>query len=42
MRSLLSTYTLNGFHDALLANGDPPVPCVRRILLGASDDGKPL
>lgn len=37
-----SAYTLEGFHDALLAHGDPPVPLLRPILLGSSDDGKPL
>jgi uncharacterized protein (DUF885 family) len=35
-------YTLQGFHDALLAHGDPPVPLVRPLLLGTDDDGKPL
>ncbi len=37
-----SAYTLQGFHDALLAHGDPPVPLLRPILLGADDDGKIL
>lgn len=37
-----STYTLEGFHDALLAHGDPPVPLLRPILLGSDDDGKIL
>jgi uncharacterized protein (DUF885 family) len=37
-----SAYTLQGFHDALLAHGDPPIPLLRPILLGSSDDGKPL
>ncbi len=37
-----AAYTLEGFHDALLAHGDPPVPYLRPILLGADDDGKPL
>jgi uncharacterized protein (DUF885 family) len=35
-------YTLEGFHDALLAHGDPPIPLLRPLLLGAADDGKPL
>lgn len=35
-------YTLQKFHDALLAHGDPPVPLVRPLLLGADDDGNPL
>jgi uncharacterized protein (DUF885 family) len=37
-----SQYTLEGFHDALLAHGDPPIPLLRPMLLGAQDDGKPL
>jgi uncharacterized protein (DUF885 family) len=37
-----SQYTLEGFHDALLAHGDPPIPLLRPVLLGAQDDGKPL
>jgi hypothetical protein len=41
-RKMGSAYTLARFHDALLAHGDPPVPLVRPLLLGASDDGKPL
>ncbi len=41
-RKMGSAYTLQGFHDALLAHGDPPVPLVRPLLLGADDDGKPL
>jgi uncharacterized protein (DUF885 family) len=35
-------YSLEGFHDALLAHGDPPVSILRKILLGADDDGKLL
>jgi len=35
-------YTLEGFHDALLAHGDPPLTILRKILLGADDDGKLL
>jgi uncharacterized protein (DUF885 family) len=34
------SYTLEGFHDALLAHGDPPVSILRKTLLGADDDGK--
>jgi hypothetical protein len=41
-RKLGSAYTLEKFHDALLAHGDPPVPLVRPLLLGPDDDGKPL
>jgi uncharacterized protein (DUF885 family) len=37
-----SKYTLQGFHDALLAHGDPPIAIVRRIMLGVDDDGKLL
>ncbi|MBV8246785.1 MAG: DUF885 domain-containing protein [Candidatus Eremiobacteraeota bacterium] len=37
-----SAYTLEGFHDALLAHGDPPLPLLRPLLLGDSDDGKVL
>jgi uncharacterized protein (DUF885 family) len=35
-------YTLQKFHDAFLAHGDPPIPLLRKLLLGAADDGKPL
>jgi uncharacterized protein (DUF885 family) len=37
-----SAYTLEKFHDALLAHGDPPIPLVRPMILGSDDDGKPL
>ncbi len=37
-----SAYTLEKFHDAFLAHGDPPIPLLRPFILGASDDGKPL
>lgn len=37
-----SSYTLEGFHDALLAHGDPPVPLLRKLLLGPDDDGQIL
>jgi uncharacterized protein (DUF885 family) len=37
-----SAYTLESFHDALLAHGDPPIPLLRPMLLGSADDGKPL
>jgi uncharacterized protein (DUF885 family) len=37
-----SAYTLEAFHDALLAHGDPPIPLLRPLLLGSADDGKPL
>lgn len=36
------SYTLQRFHDALLAHGDPSVPILRMYLLGAADDGRPL
>ncbi len=35
-------YSLQGFHDALLAHGDPPIPLLRPLLLGSDDDGKPI
>jgi uncharacterized protein (DUF885 family) len=35
-------FTLQKFHDALLAHGNPPVPLLRPLLLGAGDDGSPL
>jgi len=41
-KKLGSAYTLQGFHDALLAHGDPPVPLLRPLLLGSDDDGKAL
>lgn len=37
-----SHYRLESFHDALLAHGDPPIAIVRKIVLGADDDGKIL
>ncbi len=41
-KKLGASYSLEGFHDALLAHGDPPVPLLRPILLGSDDDGKVL
>jgi uncharacterized protein (DUF885 family) len=41
-KKLGDEFTLEKFHDALLAHGDPPIPYLRPLLLGASDDGKPL
>jgi len=41
-RKLGPAYTLEGFHDALLAHGDPPIPLLRPLLLGKADDGKTL
>ncbi len=35
-------YSLQGFHDALLAHGDPPMAIARKELLGSGDDGKLL
>ena len=35
-------FSLQKFHDAFLANGDPPIAITRRELLGAADDGKLL
>ena len=37
-----SHYSLQNFHDAFLAHGDPPIAIVRKIVLGADDDGKLL
>jgi uncharacterized protein (DUF885 family) len=37
-----SRYSLEAFHDALLAHGDPPIAIARKIVLGADDDGKLL
>ncbi|MBV9277900.1 MAG: DUF885 domain-containing protein, partial [Candidatus Eremiobacteraeota bacterium] len=41
-KMLGSAFTLQKFHDALLAHGDPPIPLLRPILLGKSDDGRIL
>jgi uncharacterized protein (DUF885 family) len=41
-KKLGARYTLQGFHDELLAHGDPPIAIARKILLGADDDGKLL
>ncbi len=41
-KMLGSGFTMQKFHDALLAHGDPPQPLLRPILLGKFDDGKPL
>ena len=35
-------YTLQKFHDAFLAHGNPPIAVVRKLMLGADDDGKLL
>jgi uncharacterized protein (DUF885 family) len=37
-----SRFDLETFHDQLLAHGDPPIAIVRKIVLGADDDGKLL
>jgi uncharacterized protein (DUF885 family) len=41
-KKLGSAYTIEKFHDALLAHGDPPLPLLRPLLLGNDDDGKVL
>jgi hypothetical protein len=41
-KSTGSHYSLQAFHDSLLANGDPPIAIARKIVLGADDDGKLL
>jgi uncharacterized protein (DUF885 family) len=37
-----SKYSLELFHDELLAHGDPPLAIARRTMLGAEDDGRLL
>jgi len=37
-----SRYSLESFHDLLLAHGDPPIAIARKLVLGAEDDGKLL
>lgn len=37
-----NAFTLQSFHDALLAHGDPPIPLIRPMILGSADDGKAL
>jgi len=37
-----SAYSLQRFHDAFLAHGDPPIAITRKELLGKSDDGRLL
>jgi uncharacterized protein (DUF885 family) len=37
-----SHYSLEAFHDSLLAHGDPPIAIAREAVLGADDDGKLL
>ena len=34
-----ASYTLAGFHDALLSHGDPPIYFLRKFLLGPDDNG---
>ncbi len=41
-KKLGAAYTLQKFHDAFLAHGNPPIGVVRKLLLGADDDGKLL
>ena len=41
-KKLGSAFTLQKFHDAFLAHGNPPIAVVRKLLLGADDDGKLL
>jgi uncharacterized protein (DUF885 family) len=41
-KKLGAQFTLQKFHDALLAHGNPPIPLLRRFLLGPADDGRPL
>lgn len=37
-----SEFTLRAFHDRFLSWGSPPVPFVRRLMLGDADDGELL
>lgn len=41
-KRLGARFNLQSFHDDLLGHGDPPIAIVRKILLGADDDGKLL
>jgi hypothetical protein len=41
-KKLGAEFTLEKFHDAYLAHGDPPIPLLRPLLLGDADDGKVL
>ncbi len=41
-KKLGPSFSLQAFHDQLLAHGDPPIPLLRPLLLGSSDDGKVL
>lgn len=41
-KKLGAQFSLQRFHDGLLAHGDPPLPLLRPLLLGADDDGKVL
>ncbi|MDP9017850.1 MAG: DUF885 domain-containing protein, partial [Candidatus Eremiobacteraeota bacterium] len=41
-KKLGASYSLQKFHDAFLAHGDPPIAITRKELLGDSDDGKLL
>jgi uncharacterized protein (DUF885 family) len=41
-RKLGPSFTLQKFHDAFLAHGNPPIAVVRKLLLGADDDGRLL
>jgi hypothetical protein len=41
-KKLGASFTLRKFHDAFLAHGNPPIAIVRKLLLGADDDGKLL
>lgn len=41
-KKLGAAFTLQKFHDAFLAHGNPPIAAVRQLLLGRDDDGKLL
>ena len=38
-KKLGASFTLQRFHDDLLSYGDPPLPLLRKLLLGPDDDG---
>jgi uncharacterized protein (DUF885 family) len=41
-RKMGASYSLEKFHDAFLAHGNPPIAVVRALLLGKDDDGNVL
>jgi len=41
-RKMGAAFSLSAFHDALLSHGDPPIYYLRKLLLGANDNGSLL